>query len=176
MLHAFIKIEKFIMKIEVVAIIFILLMMCFLSFGQVIMRNIFSSGFVWGDVIVRIGVLWVAILGASIATTEKGHIHIDLFTRVLPEPYDEYLDASLSLFAAAICGYFLYVAIDYVSIRKEVGSIMEHLNTPEWIFAAIFPIGFFMMALKFVLRFFHDLDIIKHGEHEVVGNTDSGAE
>ncbi len=161
------KIESYILKIEYISVVILLLMMCFLAFIQVISRNFFSFSFIWADVAVRMGVLWVAILGASIATSEKGHIHIDLFSRILPEPYDEYLDVSLCLIAAAACFFFFLAAVKFVSVEKGVGSVIDVLHTPEWIFTLIFPIGFILMSFKFLLCFLVDLGDIKKGAGKV---------
>lgn len=152
------KIEGIILKIEYLSVIFLLLLMCFLAFTQVILRNLFSFSFIWADIVVRMGVLWVAILGASIATSERGHIHIDIFSKVLSKPYDKYLDAFLSLVAAVVCFFFFLVALKFVSVEKEVGSIIDVLYTPEWVFTLIFPIGFILMTFKFLLCFLVDLN------------------
>ena len=151
------KIEAIILKIEYIAVIFVLLLMCLLAFAQVVLRNLFSFSFIWADVVVRMGVLWVAILGASIATSERGHIHIDLFSKILSKPYDRYLEALLHLTASVVCFVFFLVAWEFVSVEKEVGSIVDALHTPEWIFTIIFPIGFIFMAFKFLICFFADL-------------------
>lgn len=151
------KIQDFLLKIEYACIIFILLMMCFLAFMQVVLRNLFSFSFIWADVVVRISVLWVAILGASIATSERGHIHMDLFSRILSKPYDRYLEALLHLIGSGVCFIFFLVAIKFVSVEKEVGSIVNALHTPEWVFTLIFPIGFVLMAFEFLTCFLVDL-------------------
>ncbi len=151
------SIEGIILKIEYFAVIVILLSMCFLAFSQVVLRNIFSFSFIWADISVRTAVLWVAILGASIATSEKGHIHIDLFSKILHKPYDEYLDAVLRIIAAVVCFLFFLVAIKFVSVEREVGNIVNALHTPEWVFTLIFPIGFAVMAYKFFIRFLENL-------------------
>ena len=161
------KIEGFILKIEYVSVVLVLLTMCLLAFTQVVLRNLFSFSFIWADVVVRMGVLWVAILGASIATSERGHIHIDLFSKILSKPYDKYLEALLHLTAAAVCFVFFLVAMEFLSVEKEVGSVVDALHTPEWVFTLIFPIGFILMAFKFLICFLADLNGKKEEAGEV---------
>lgn len=152
------KIEGYIVRIESFLVILLLLMLCLLAFSQVILRNLFSFSLIWADIIVRMAVLWVAILGASIATSERGHIHIDLLSRVVPSPYNKYLDALLSLVAAGACFCFFLVALKFVSVEKEVGAVIHMLGgAPEWLFTLIFPAGFILMTFKFLLCFFTDL-------------------
>ena len=50
---------------------------------QIILRNFFSTGFVWGDDLLRHGVLWISFLGAARATLERKHIRIDILPRIL---------------------------------------------------------------------------------------------
>ena len=152
------KLEGYIVKIESFLVILLLLLLCLLAFFQVVLRNVFSFSFVWADIVVRMAVLWVAILGASIATSERGHIHIDLLSRVVPSPYNRYLDAFLSLVAAGACFCFFLVAMKFVSVEKEVGAVIHMLRgAPEWLFTLIFPAGFILMSFKFFLCFLADL-------------------
>jgi TRAP-type C4-dicarboxylate transport system permease small subunit len=40
-------------KIEGALLVFLLLVMLFMAFGQVVLRNIASGGLVWGDILLR---------------------------------------------------------------------------------------------------------------------------
>ncbi len=154
------KLEGYIVKIESFLVILLLLTLCLLAFLQVVLRNLFSFSFIWADILVRMSVLWVAILGASIATSERGHIHIDLLSRVIPSPYNKYLNALLSLVATGACLSFFLVSLKFVSVEKEVGSVIHMLwGAPEWVFALIFRAGFLLMTFKFLLRFLAELAV-----------------
>ncbi|MBW1899817.1 MAG: TRAP transporter small permease subunit, partial [Deltaproteobacteria bacterium] len=110
-------------------------------------------------------VLWVAILGASIATSERAHIHINFGTKPLPKPYDSYLEAFLTLLTTTVCFFFSLVALEFVSVEIASESVVNALNAPEWVFTTIFPIGFIVMTFKFLLLFFgHMKDAIKGPE------------
>ena len=156
------KIQAFIIQIECLSVILLLLLMIILAFSQVILRNLFNFSFIWVDVVVRMSVLWVAILGASIATSERAHIHINFGTKPLPKPYDSYLEAFLTLLTTTVCFFFSLVALEFVSVEIASESVVDALNTPEWVFTTIFPIGFIVMTLKFLLLFLgHMKDAIK---------------
>jgi energy-coupling factor transporter transmembrane protein EcfT len=72
--HAVMKIltaiNAWIAKIETIIIVIVLAIMILLAFFQVVMRNIFDQGLLWGDIFLRHLVLWVGFLGASLATRE----------------------------------------------------------------------------------------------------------
>jgi len=139
--------------------------MCILAFSQIILRNLFNFSFIWADVVVRMSVLWVAVLGASLATSEKSHIRINFGTKPLPKPYDSYLEAFLSFLAITVCVFFSLVALQFVSLEIASKSIVDSLNAPEWFFTTIFPIGFTVMTFKFLIIFLgHMHDAVKGPE------------
>jgi TRAP-type C4-dicarboxylate transport system permease small subunit len=159
------SLQAVIIKIECFSVIFLLLLMCILAFSQVVMRNLFNFSFVWADVVVRMSVLWIAILGASIATSERAHIHINFGTKPPPKPYDSYLEAFLTLLATTVCFFFSLVALEFVSVEIASETVVDALNAPEWVFTTIFPIGFIVMTFKFLLLFLgHISDAIKGPE------------
>ena len=151
------KIENYILKVEFVIVAALLLGMCFLAFIQVVLRNTISFSFIWGDALVRLLVLWLGIFGASIATSERGHIHIDLMTKFVPKRYGRYLDAVVDAVATGFCAGFLVIAIKFIKVEREVGNMEHLLHTPEWYFMLIFPIGLGLIAVKFLIRFLEDL-------------------
>ncbi|MEM9621755.1 MAG: TRAP transporter small permease subunit [Pseudomonadota bacterium] len=51
--------------------------------AQVILRNLFDSGILWGDSAVRVLVLWVAMIGAMVASRQDEHIRIDIAGRYI---------------------------------------------------------------------------------------------
>ncbi|MCK7524997.1 MAG: TRAP transporter small permease [Ignavibacteriales bacterium] len=58
--------------------------MVLLAFAQVILRNVFGTGLVWGDTIVRHMVLWAGFVGGALASYEGRHISIDALTKFFP--------------------------------------------------------------------------------------------
>ena len=46
---------------------------------QVLARNLFGGGILWGDSFVRALVLWVAFVGAMVASRSDNHINIDWY-------------------------------------------------------------------------------------------------
>ncbi|MBW1813319.1 MAG: TRAP transporter small permease subunit, partial [Deltaproteobacteria bacterium] len=71
------SINQFFILFEKVLLTTLLFSMIVLSFGQVVARNLFSTGFIWVDQMLRLEVLWVAFIGAALATEFNQHIKID---------------------------------------------------------------------------------------------------
>jgi len=62
----------------------ILSSMILLAAGQIVLRNLFNVGFIWGDEALRLMVLWIAVAGAVAASRNDKHITIDVLDRFLP--------------------------------------------------------------------------------------------
>ena len=61
---------------ENLTLAFSFLTMLVLAVMQIALRNFFDGGFLWAESFVRVLVLWIAILGALVATRQNNHISI----------------------------------------------------------------------------------------------------
>ncbi|MEE9258911.1 MAG: TRAP transporter small permease [Nitrospinaceae bacterium] len=150
-MHFVRQIDNLLAKTEGFCITFILSMMIALSFGQVILRNLFNGGILWGDTLLRQLVLWVGFLGASIAAREKRHISIDFLPQFLPEPWRNPIRVFINLVTALITGVLAWTAWVFVRFEQEGGSIL-FLDIPVWIFQIILPYSFLVISLRFLLN------------------------
>lgn len=128
-----------------------LVSMLLMALVQILLRNFFDSGLLWAESALRILVLWVAMLGAMVATRESNHIAIDLVTRFLPEHLKKYAILVSYLFSAVICALVAYHAIEFIQFEYEDQTI-AFANVPTWICQSIIPFGFGIMALRFTFH------------------------
>ncbi|HIA08341.1 MAG TPA: TRAP transporter small permease subunit, partial [Chromatiaceae bacterium] len=61
----------------------LLFLMVTLAFSQIVLRNLFDSGFIWGEPVLRVLVMWLGLGGALVATRENNHISVDAVLRLL---------------------------------------------------------------------------------------------
>ena len=87
-------------RLEEVVLVLLVVLMVSLGFLQILFRNLISVGIVWIDPIVRHLVLWVALLGASVATRENRHISIDVLAGRLPPAHYSRIQGAVQLFSA----------------------------------------------------------------------------
>ena len=118
---------------------------------QIILRNFFSTGLVWGDDLLRHGVLWLSILGASRATLEKKHIRIDFLPRVLPARMSFISDFMCCFISFLVCLVLFWASWNFVRGERLAGDI-AFASIPYWCLELIFPMGFAIMALRFLFR------------------------
>lgn len=141
--------------IERAVIILLLAMMVALAFLQVILRNVFSTGYLWADPLLRHAVLWIGFLGASLATQQEKHINIDLITRFLRPRVTNIVRIVTNLFAGIACSLLCNAARTFVASEQSTGDILLTINTmgfPAWWFQLIIPIGFGLMAFRFLIK------------------------
>ena len=118
---------------------------------QVIMRNFFDAGLYWGDSAVRVMVLWVAMLGAMVASRKDDHIRIDLVNHFLPEHIKRHTRRVINLFTCVILGIFAWYSAVFVGYEYEDQTIAFG-QVPAWICEVIMPIGAGVMCLRYALQ------------------------
>ena len=130
--------------------------MVILSFLQVVLRNLFDTGLLWGDILLRHLVLWVGFAGASLATREEKHINVDILTKMLPPRAVPYIRGCVYLFAIVICYILTKASYVFLTFEVEAGSIL-FLDIPGWYFQIILPIGFALIGFRFFLKIIEQL-------------------
>lgn len=125
--------------------------MILLAAFQIVSRNLFSFGLLWGEPLLRVLVLWLALLGAMAATRDGNHIKIDVLPRFLPRRVNHYVRRVTDLFSALVCALLAWHAARFVHAEWQDGLEM-FAGIPSWAFELIIPFGFGIMALRFLLH------------------------
>ena len=144
---------KAIHRFEDGALILALLAMLAMALLQIVLRNLFDSGFLWAESFLRILVLWVAMLGAMVATREANHISIDLVSKLLPPAWYLPLRWISQIFSAGICFTAAWYSVEYIQYEYEDQTI-AFADVPVWVCQSILPIGFAVMGVRFLIAIF----------------------
>jgi TRAP-type C4-dicarboxylate transport system permease small subunit len=137
-------------KLEDGFLVLTLSVMVVLAIAQIFFRNLFGEGVVWIDPLLRVLVLWVAVAGAVVATRTDNHIRIDFFTRYFPKKYFLHLQRLVYAICVFVCVFIAWHAARFVRMDYEYGTI-AFANVPAWVTELVIPIGFFMMAVRYLL-------------------------
>ncbi len=132
-------------------LVLLLSTMILLAAYQVVARNFFDTGILWGDALVRVLVLWVTFVGATIASRNDEHIRIDLLTRFTGERSSRWLDRFRSLFTAFVAGLFAWYSFEFVRLDYQ-DSIIAFASVPAWICEAVMPVGAGLICLRYLIR------------------------
>ncbi|MGD8371741.1 MAG: TRAP transporter small permease [Syntrophobacterales bacterium] len=145
------KVSHFLGHLERWVLILLVAFLVIFSLLQIVLRNFFATGVVWGDNLLRHGVLWISFLGAARATAENKHIRIDLLPRLLSARGKFVVDLVSAAFACALCLVLLYASWTFVQGERFFGDI-AFAFIPYWWLELIFPFAFALMALRFGLN------------------------
>lgn len=137
--------------IENALLVSLLAALVLLAVGQIVLRLVFSTGFVWADELVRILVLWIALLASVAASRSRRHLRIDLLTRFLPPRLALLPEIVVDAFAAAVCGVIAWHSYRYVALSFEFGDTVL-VGTPAWLVQGIVPLCFALMTWRFALH------------------------
>lgn len=135
--------------LEDVLLASLLLGMILLAVGQIVLRNFFASGVVWGDELLRILLLWLALVGAMVASRGDHHISIDFISRFLPPRWLGPLKFLLHLFTAGVCLVVAWQALRFVRLEAAAGGQVL-ARFPAWWFQAVLPLGFGLIGLRYL--------------------------
>ncbi len=162
------RLEKAGTALETIMLVSMLTAMMLVAVGQIIMREAFGAGFGWADELVRLMVLWLAMVGSIAACRENRHIRIDALSHIMPDIAVKLIRVLVDVFAASVCVVIALQAWRYLQIEIEYGDeVLVH--TPAWIAHSIMPAAFGLMAYQFLigaLREVGDLVFGKAGDAE----------
>ncbi|MEN8259822.1 MAG: TRAP transporter small permease [Pseudomonadota bacterium] len=134
-------------------LVFVLSAMIALSGAQILLRNVWQAGFTWGDPLLRVMVLWIALLGAMAATRDDKHITIDILSRHLSAKGRLFSRLLTDAFTSVVCGLLAYHGARFVILEYEVEA-MAFSRVPAWVCELIIPIGFTVITLRFACAVF----------------------
>ena len=154
---------------ENTALVLLLGTMIGVSVFQIVNRELLGSMFAlsWADELVKIIVLWLAMVGSIAAARDNRHIRIDLITHILSGRLVTLARIIVDVFAAIVCGVIGWHA--YRLVREEISwgdTIFD--NTPLWIMHAIVPLAFALISYQFVVRVARLVRALFVGEAEEV--------
>lgn len=124
--------------------------MMLLAVGQIVLREVFNTGFVWADELVKLMVLWLAMVGSIAATRDNRHIRIDALSHVFPRVVVQLTRLVVDLFAAAVSGLIAWHTWRYLQVEIEYADTVL-VDTPAWIAHSVLPAAFLLISFRFVV-------------------------
>ncbi len=146
-------INRFFVIVEKTVLVGLLCSLIVLSFGQVVARNFFSIGFIWVDQVLQLELLWIAFIGAALATEYNQHIKIDFLASIIRSDFPKkIIGTGAHLFAFIICCLLFIVSLAYMhAVGFDSTSTIIH-GVPDWSFRCIIPYCFLMMLIRSVIN------------------------
>jgi len=136
-------------RIETALMSVILLGIVALESLQIVLRNFFSYAIFWADDLIRLGVLWLAIIGALAASREGRHLAIGIVPRYCPASWHKPAACLAALFAAAVTALLAWHAFRFVFDSYRYGDTVLG-DLPAWAFQLVMPVGFSLISYRFL--------------------------
>ena len=159
------KILQLIARIEDGLLVLMLSAMIVLAGLQIIMRNIFQSGFTETDALLRVLVLWVGMIGAVVATRERRHISIDVLSRYVSDKTKSYVDVIINLFVMIVCGLLATHSMRMLLVDYDSGTI-AFSKVPTWMLESILPIAFTIITLRYLMYSYQSIGHMLKGRSD----------
>ena len=121
-----------------------------LAVAQIVLRVFFSFGFVWADELVKLFVLWIALIASIAASRSNRHLRIDVLSHFVAERYARFPRIIVDAFAAFMCGFLAWHSWRYVQLVIEFDDTVL-IDFPAWIAYSLLPLSFALMSYRFVL-------------------------
>lgn len=149
------KFESALIRCESFLLVTLLTIMVVMAFSQVIMRQFFGTGILWGDTFLRHLVLWVGFLGAALATAEGKQFAWDMGVTMLKPRPKAAANMLAHLATIIICIFLIRAAWLFCADEKAAGSVlfsMGDIAVPTWAFILILPGGFGLVAIHTLIK------------------------
>lgn len=105
-----------------------------------------GGGPAWLDLAMRTATLWIALVGALVATREGRQLHIDAIIVRLRGWPGTLVRGGIALFTATVCALLAHASLTLVQLERE-GDAVLFLGIPNWLALSILPVVFALMAL-----------------------------
>ena len=141
---------KSVHRVEDILLVLLLSSMIALASTQIILRNLFDLGMVWADPLLRIMVLWLGLIGATVASRDNRHIHIDLISRLFSKTWYLLIQTFVGQFTAWVCLLIAWHGTHWIRLEYLDGMIGLS-GIPAWMFEIIIPITFALIGIRYFL-------------------------
>jgi TRAP-type C4-dicarboxylate transport system permease small subunit len=146
--------RQMLLRIEDSILVALILVIIGMAASQIVLRNLFGTGIVWGDILVRILVLWIGMTGAMVASRRGDHINIDILTRYLPPQSKSIIRGIIAFLTTGISSVAAYYSFKFVAGEYSYGE-QAFAGVPVWICEVIIPLGFSIIALRYFILGIH---------------------
>jgi TRAP-type C4-dicarboxylate transport system permease small subunit len=119
--------------------------------------GMFPAGLTWAQPLGLVLTLWVAYLGAAMATKENLHLRVEAVQHALPEKLRRATGLLSGVLTALFCLVLAYIGYRYVLVRYDewvssdgLGSLHDGLPIPYFASFTVVPLAYVLMAVRFV--------------------------
>ena len=145
------KIDDVIARIEEGLVVFMVFTIILLNVLQIFFRAMEINVPSYSTSMNQILVLWLAMVGGSLATRKAEHIKVDFVSKYLKGKLRHYIMLAINIFAMVVCGFLIVYAIDFVKLEYEMMEMLTAIPVPLWILQLVMPASLLIIMYRFFL-------------------------
>lgn len=139
------RIDRFLALCECLAVVALSTALVLVLTLNILLRNLAHSSLPHTFEIAATLVLWLALVGGSLALRDGSHIKIEFLLRFLPETWRRWTGLAVSLFGLVVMGVLLVTALFFT--HNEI-AIFGRSGWTTVVFPLFFALGSFRFALQ----------------------------
>jgi len=137
-------------RAEDALLVLLLTAMIVLASTQILLRNLLDSGFVWIDPLLRVLVLWLGLIGATVATRNNRHIRIDLLSKLFSRNTHRLIQSIIGQVSAWTCLVVAWYGFKWIQM-DYVDEVTSFAGVPAWLLEVIIPVTFALIGLRYLI-------------------------
>jgi len=122
------------------------------NFVNVVGRYILGRTFIAADEVQIYIMVYIAFLGAAVATWRRMHLRMDVLVHRLPRGVQAVLAAAELVLTVVLAALVLYVSSGYVAQMAGLDARSQNAGIPMWIPHSAIVVGFGLIAVLAVLQ------------------------
>ena len=123
----------------------------------------------WAEELIRYLYIWVAFLGISMGVKSDAHFKLQLFVKMLPEPFKTIISIIGLLITVGFLAFLWYLSLMLVFRQVSTGQTSSMLFIPMAIPYGAITVGTFTMSVRVIFKAIHD---VRHPGETVVTEGD----
>jgi len=122
------------------------------NFVNVVGRYVFGQTFISADEVQIYIMVYIAFLGAAVATWRRAHLRMDVLVHRLPRGAQAALGAAELVLVLVLALFVLYVSSGYVKQMAGLDARSQNAGIPMWLPHSAIVLGFGLIAVLSVLQ------------------------
>ena len=133
------RVEQWLLFAMLALIVGVNLMQIGLRLTQALIRllgsDILLSAPSWPADVNRILVLWIAMVGGSLATRNNEHIKVDFLARLITGRLRSFVNGCICLIGIVITGLLVFYSYDFLKMEYELEETLVPFPSPSGVFS-----------------------------------------
>jgi len=132
----------------------LLLAMVIIVTGDIILRNVANTGFIWANEVSEYALYLITLFTAPWLLRRGQHVRLDLVLTAVPKRVAFVMEGLGDILGFAVCLAMIRYSTLMTYDAWRIGSItIKNLVFPEWWLLAPLPTCFILLAIEFIFRF-----------------------